>query len=60
MVDDVTTSDSSVMKAVEAVKERGCRVVRVITIVDHRESAAEMFARQDIEFVPLYTTADFD
>jgi orotate phosphoribosyltransferase len=60
MVDDVTTSGSSVMKAIEAVKDRGCRVIRVITIVDRLEGATENFARQGIEFIPLYTTKDFD
>jgi orotate phosphoribosyltransferase len=60
MVDDVTTSGSSVMKAIEAVKERGCRVIRVITIVDRLEGAKDTFAKQGIEFIPLYTTSDFD
>lgn len=60
MLDDVTTSGASVMKAIDAVKGRGCRVIRVITIVDRLEGAAEAFRKQGIEFVPLYTTADFD
>jgi orotate phosphoribosyltransferase len=60
MVDDVTTSGSSVMKAVEAVRSRKCRVLRAITIVDRLEGAAGLFEKEGIEFIPLYTTADFD
>jgi orotate phosphoribosyltransferase len=60
MFDDVTTSGSSVMKAVDAVRGRGCKVLKVITIVDRREGAAERFEREGLEFISLYTTKDFD
>jgi orotate phosphoribosyltransferase len=60
MFDDVTTSGDSVMKAVSAVKERNCRVVKVITIVDRLEGAVERFTQEGLEFVPLFTTKDFD
>jgi orotate phosphoribosyltransferase len=58
--DDVTTSGSSAMKAVDAVQKRGCRVLRVITIVDRLEGAAERFRSQGLDFLSLYTTRDFD
>src|SRR6516165_4247723 len=54
--DDVTTSGSSAMKAVDAVQKRGCRVLRVITIVDRLEGAAERFRSQGLDFLSLYTT----
>ncbi len=60
MLDDVTTTGGSVMKAVNAIRERDCKVLKVITIVDRCEGAAERFAREQIEFVALYTTRDFD
>jgi orotate phosphoribosyltransferase len=58
--DDVTTSGASAMKAVNAVRERGCRVVKVITIVDRLEGAAEHFKNAGLKFTALFTTKDFD
>jgi orotate phosphoribosyltransferase len=58
--DDVITSGASAMKAVVAVRERGCKVVKVITIVDRLEGAAERFRQEGIEFVALFTTKDFN
>ena len=58
--DDVTTSGASAMKAVDAVRELGCRVAKVITIVDRLEGAAERFKKEGLEFVALFTTKDFD
>lgn len=60
LVDDVTTSGGSVMKAVAAVRARKCNVKKVITVVDQLEGAAETFRREGIEFVALFTTRDFD
>jgi len=59
IVDDVTTTGGSVMKAVRAVRERECTIVKVITVVDRIEGAAERFRREGLDFVPLYTTKDF-
>jgi orotate phosphoribosyltransferase len=60
LVDDVTTEGRSAMKAVKAVRELGCKVVKVITIVDRLEGAETNFRREGIPFVPLFTTRDFD
>lgn len=60
IVDDVTTKGDSAMKAVRAVQERGCKIVRVISLVDRLEGATENFAQHGIEFEALYTTRDFD
>ena len=59
ILDDVTTAGGSVMKAVEAVRQRNCKVLKVITVVDRMEGAAERFRREGLEFVPLFTTKDF-
>lgn len=60
IVDDVTTSGGSVMRAVEAAREFGCTVVKVITVVDRQEGAAERFAAEGCPFVALLTADDFD
>ena len=60
MLDDVTTTGGSVMKAVQAVRERKCKILKVITIVDRCEGASELFKKEDIDFIPIFTTQDFD
>jgi orotate phosphoribosyltransferase len=59
ILDDVTTIGSSAMKAVNAVRDRHCRVTKVISIVDRLEGATETFKREGIEFTSLFTTRDF-
>jgi orotate phosphoribosyltransferase len=59
IIDDVTTKGSSAMKAVEAVRQLNCRVLKVITVVDRLEGASEAFRSEGLELVPLFTTKDF-
>jgi orotate phosphoribosyltransferase len=59
IVEDVTTTGGSSLKAAEAVKAEGGSVVCVMTIVDRLEGAGETFARAGIRFEPLLTVQDF-
>lgn len=59
IVEDVTTTGGSALKAAEALKAAGAEIVRVITIVDRLDGAAEAFAAAGLEFQPLLTLADF-
>jgi orotate phosphoribosyltransferase len=59
IVEDVTTTGGSSMKAIEVVKAEGAIVDRVITVVDRLEGAADNFKAAGIAFVALLTTADF-
>jgi orotate phosphoribosyltransferase len=59
IVEDVTTTGGSSMKAIEVVKAEGAIVDRVITAVDRLEGAADTFKAAGIAFVALLTTADF-
>lgn len=59
IVEDVTTTGGSAVKAAEAVAKEGAKVVRVITVVDRREGATEAFAAANLDFKPLLTIADF-
>lgn len=59
IVEDVTTTGGSAIKAAEAVKAEGASVVRVITVVDRREGATDAFAAAKLDFKPLLTIADF-
>ena len=60
IVDDVTTTGGSSLKAVEAAREFGCTVVKVITVVDRLEGAAEAFAANGCEFEALLRADEFD
>jgi orotate phosphoribosyltransferase len=59
IVEDVTTTGGSALKAAQALKAEGAEIVRVITIVDRLDGAAEAFAGAGLEFVPLLTLAEF-
>jgi orotate phosphoribosyltransferase len=58
VLEDVTTKGGSVMQAVTAVRERGARVNKVITLVDRLEGATENLAREGLALVALYTRRD--
>jgi orotate phosphoribosyltransferase len=58
LVEDVTTKGGSVMQAVHAVRDRGAKVDRIITIVDRLEGATENLKRVGIDLVPIFTTRD--
>ena len=58
LFDDVTTKGGSVMQAVRAVRDRGARVAKIITLVDRLEGAGENLGKEGIELLALYTTRD--
>jgi orotate phosphoribosyltransferase len=60
LVDDVTTTGASVMKAVTAARDFGCHVDTVITVVDRLEGAEENLRLEGVRLVPLYTRKDFE
>ena len=59
IVEDVTTTGGSAMKAVEAVKSAGASVVAVVTVVDREEGATESFTAAGLDFLPVLTLDDF-
>jgi len=59
VVEDVTTTGGSALKAAEALRAAGAEIVSVITIVDRLDGAAETFAAAGLKFEPLLTLADF-
>jgi orotate phosphoribosyltransferase len=60
IVDDVVTKGQSVIKAVVAVKQQGCRVPLVVTLVDRLGGAAQLFKEQGVEdYRPIFTIRDF-
>jgi orotate phosphoribosyltransferase len=59
IVEDVTTTGGSALKAVEAVREAGAEVALVLTMVDRDEGATETFAEAGIPFRSLYKAGEF-
>jgi orotate phosphoribosyltransferase len=60
LVEDVTTTGASIMRAVEAVRAIGCEVDTVLTVVDRLEGARENLSAERIRLIPLYTKTDFE
>ncbi len=59
IVEDVTTTGGSALKAVEAVRDAGGEIALVFTMVDREEGASETFAQAGLEFRSLYKAAEF-
>ena len=58
IVEDVTTTGGSAIKAAEAIRASGATIVRVITIVDRQDGADEAFKAANMDFQPLLTLAN--
>jgi orotate phosphoribosyltransferase len=59
IVEDVTTTGSSAIKALDAVRDAGGDVVLVYTMVDREEGATESFAQAGVPFRALYRASEF-
>ncbi len=59
IVEDVTTTGGSALKAVDLVREEGGEVVLLLTLVDRQEGATETFADANIPFLPLFRADEF-
>ncbi|MCG6207481.1 orotate phosphoribosyltransferase [Rhodopseudomonas sp. HC1] len=59
IVEDVTTTGGSAIKAVEAVKESGAEIILVLTMVDREEGATAAFAEAGLPFRSLYKASEF-
>jgi orotate phosphoribosyltransferase len=59
IVEDVTTTGESALKAAVAAQESGAKVALVLTIVDRQEGATETFQKAGFRFQPLFTADEF-
>lgn len=59
VIEDVTTTGGSAIKAAKSLEEAGATIVAVITVVDRQEGAGEAFAAAGLVFEPLLTKQDF-
>jgi orotate phosphoribosyltransferase len=59
IVEDVTTTGGSAIKALDAVRDAGGEVVLVYTMIDREEGATENFAQTGVPFRSLYRASEF-
>lgn len=54
IVDDVVTTGGAILRAIEAVEGEGCRVVRVIALLDRQQGGSDELRRRGYDFSPLF------
>jgi orotate phosphoribosyltransferase len=59
LFEDVTTTGSSLMRAVDQTRQFQCTILKVIAVVDRLEGAEENFRQAGITFEALFTRRDF-
>jgi orotate phosphoribosyltransferase len=58
VLEDIATTGQSAVDAVEALREAGATVNRVLVVVDREEGASETMADHDVELESLVTASD--
>ena len=58
LIEDVTTKGGSVMQAVDAVRARGCKVKKILTVVDRLEGAEANLRKEGLELEAVFTSRD--
>lgn len=60
LLEDVTTTGGSVLKAVSAVRDEGASVSSVVTVLDRLEGASEYLKRENVALRAVLTSRDFE
>lgn len=59
VVEDVSTTGGSLLKAIKAIQENGGNVKRAFVVVDRQEGAIEAFKKEGIDLEPLISVNEF-
>lgn len=59
VVEDVTTTGGSALKAADNIKAEGANILRIVTVVDRQEGAKAAFDQAGYDFQALLTVEDF-
>lgn len=59
VVEDVTTTGGSLLKAIKAIQDNGGNVKRAFVVVDRQEGAIEAFDSEGVKLEPLITVDEF-
>ncbi len=60
IIEDVTTTGNSLLKAIKAIEENGGIVKKALVVVDRNEGAMENLKNEDILLEPLLSINDFN
>lgn len=58
IVEDVVSTGSSIMKTVEELKNRGCSIKLILSIVDREMGAIERFLKEGLEYRPIFKISE--
>ena len=58
LIEDVTTSGGSALYGIEALRARGARADRIVTVVDREQGARDMLKDHGIELIPLVNVSE--
>ncbi len=58
LVEDVTTTGSSLLKAANIIRQEGGRVERALVVVDREEGASELLKENGLELVPMVRVSE--
>lgn len=59
VVEDVITTGGSVLEAIDALEtDKGCKIVKIVCLVDREQGAREAFAARGYEFAPVFTAGE--
>lgn len=59
VVEDVTTTGGSLIKAINAIQENGGIIKRAFVVVDREEGAVNEFEKENVKFEPLISVNEF-
>ena len=59
VVEDVTTTGGSLLKAIKAIQNNGGIVKRAFVVVDREEGALESFEAEGVKLEPLISVSEF-
>ena len=59
VVEDVSTTGGSLLKAIKAINDNGGNVIRAFVVVDRQEGAIEKFEKEGIKLEPLINVNEF-
>ena len=59
VVEDVTTTGGSLLKAIKAIQDNGGNVTRAFVVVDRQEGAIDEFEKEGIKLEPLISVDEF-
>jgi orotate phosphoribosyltransferase len=58
VIEDVITTGGSVLKSIAAIEEYGCKVKKVLSLLDREEGGTEMFRSKGYPFYPIFKKSE--